>query len=130
MSKSLIKSTSYYNNKDRKISIKDAKLRHDMYGYSLDMTYIMETPESFEEVHIPRIMLPISGEDVTIAVDHQYYGSTLCTADIGFGPCRVLEDSDGHYYTIKTIKEKTKEMTLAEIEKKLGHKVKIVSDKK
>lgn len=118
------------NDKKSKIAIKDAKLRKDMYGYSLDMTYTVETPEEISELHIPRVMLPISDSDVVVKTAHEYYGSFLYIADIGFGPCPVLEDSDGHYYTVKTIKEKTKEMTLEEIEKKLGHKVKIVSDKK
>ena len=115
------------NGRDRTIMVKNAKLRQDMYGYSLDMTFTVETPEAISELHIPRLMLPISNKDITIAMERPYYDSEICTVDIGFGPCRVLIAEDGQYYTIKQIKEKTKEMTLAEIEKKLGHKVKIVN---
>jgi hypothetical protein len=114
------------NGKDRKITIKNVKLRKDMYGYSLDMTYTVETPEEISELHIPRVMLPISNKDIVINCEFDYYGGSLYTADVGFGECRVLE-SDGEYFTLKTIETKTKEMTLEEIEKKLGHKVKIVN---
>lgn len=114
------------NGKDRKITVKDAKLRKDMNGYSLDLKYTIETPSEISELHIPRLMLPISNRDIVINTDEYYYGGRLCTADIGFGPCRLLE-SDGRYCTVKVIEEKTKEMTLEEIEKKLGHKVKIVN---
>lgn len=116
------------NGKDRKITIKDAKLRKDMCGYSLDMTYTIETPEEINELHIPRVMLPISNKDIKFRHAREYYGGEVCTVDIGFGPCRVLE-SNKHFYTIKTIETKTQEMTLDEIEKKLGHKVKIVNKK-
>jgi hypothetical protein len=51
-------------------------------------------------------------------------------ANVGFGPFKML-GADGcecnPCYTMKTIKTKVKEMTLEEIEKKLGHKVKIVN---
>ena len=40
---------------------------------------------------------------------------------------RLLPDETDSAFTVKTIKTKTKEMTLEEIEKKLGHKVKIVN---
>ena len=47
--------------------------------------------------------------------------------DVGFGPARLDVDADGHAYYERVIKTKTKEMTLEEIEKELGHKVKIVN---
>lgn len=115
------------NGKDKKITIKNAKLRKDMYGYSLDMTYTIETPEEISELHIPRVMLPMSNKNIEIETESTCFGDSICTADIGFGSCRVLNNGEGRYFTIKTIETKTKEMTLEEIEKKLGHKVKIVN---
>ena len=49
----------------------------------------------------------------------------LCS--FGLGDLSLYSDDDGYLYHEKIIEEKTKEMTLEEIEKKLGHKVKIVS---
>lgn len=114
------------NGKDKKITIKNAKLRKDMYGYSLDMTYTIETPEEISELHIPRVMLPMSNKNITIETESTPFEQIICTADIGFGNCRLV-DSDGRYFTLTTLETKTKEMTLEEIEKKLGHKVKIVN---
>jgi hypothetical protein len=52
---------------------------------------------------------------------------TVHTADIGFGDMQLLPDDDGNAYYVRVLETKTKEMTLDEIEKKLGHKVKIVN---
>lgn len=116
-----------HNGKDHKIAVKDAKLKKSMQGYSLDVIYTIETPSEIQELHIPRLMLPIGHENVIINTDFDYYGGPLCTVDVGFGNLRVLESDDGKFFTLKTIETKTKEMTLEEIEKKLGHKVKIIN---
>ena len=42
----------------------------------------------------------------------------------------IFPDSNGHFLTVNCIKEKVQEMTVEEIEKKLGHKIKIVSKSK
>ena len=39
----------------------------------------------------------------------------------------ILTDSNNHFFTVELVKEKVHEMTVEEIEKKLGHKIKIVS---
>lgn len=41
----------------------------------------------------------------------------------------LLPDEDGNYFTCELIKYKAREMTLEEIENKLGYKVKIVENK-
>lgn len=110
-----------------KMSLKNVKLVRDGgYGYALDATWVIETPERIQELHIPRIWLPIKNH-VMISSDSDYlYGDMKHKADIGFG-YQNIGFSNSQAYTLTTIKEKTKEMTLAEIEKKLGHKVKIVN---
>lgn len=116
-------------NKNEKVEVKDVKLIKNSYGYCLDMTYRVEDDKEVREVHIPYLQLPISPTIFAIGNDwNEYY--SFYTADVGFGPMRLfgtVGKDKGECFTIKTIKEKTKEMTLAEIEKKLGHKVKIVS---
>ena len=120
---------NYSNNRKegRKVDLQSCKFKKDMQGYSLDLTYLIETPCEIQKLHIPRLMLPLHGKDVRISVDRQYYSDILYTADIGFGNCRMLLDDQGAAFTIETVETKTKEMTLEEIEKKLGHKVKIVN---
>ena len=120
-------SISYRNEKDCKMSLKKVKLVEDGgYGYALDVTWTIETPERIQEFNIPRVWLPISN-GLRISSDEDYYGGQRRTADIGFGDMAIGFNNHDPVFTIKTIEEKTKEMTLEEIEKKLGHKVKIIS---
>lgn len=115
------------------VSVKDVKLVRNDNDYALDITYIADAPDRVEELHIPRVVLPINPERVRISetIDDHFCGpycppAHIFRADLGFGSMPI-ELHDGAAFTIKTIKEKTKEMTLEEIEKKLGHKVKIIS---
>ena len=115
--------------KYEKVELKDVKLKkHPMYGYCLDVTYQVDRKEDVVEINIPCVKLPISCDGLTITSENMSF-CTVTTADVGFGDQEVFIELGKPAYTIKTIKEKTREMTLEEIEKELGHKVKIVSDK-
>lgn len=115
--------------KDEKVELKDVKLVKNSYGYCLDMTYRVEDEAEIREFNIPCLRLPIFKDRFLIRNE---WGDCFnrYTADVGFGEARML-GGDGcecnPCYTMKTIETKTKEMTLDEIEKKLGHKVKIVN---
>lgn len=111
--------------KDTKVKITDVKLNNDSYGYSLALTYNIETLGEVTELHIPRVYLPFRNYNLTI--ERPSYICDDMFADLGFGKVRLLPGDDTNYFTTKVIKTKTKEMTLEEIEKKLGHKVKIVN---
>ena len=113
--------------KDTKVSIKDVTLKKDPLGYCLDITYRIETDTSVDEFHMPRVQLPISTSGFGVRLEEDWGMGSDYVADLGFGKLNLLPDKDGHIYYAKNVKEKTKEMTLAEIEKKLGHKVKIVN---
>ena len=52
-----------------------------------------------------------------------------CWGRYEFDDIYVVTDEDGNYFTCELIKYKTREMTLEEIEDKLGYKVKIVENK-
>lgn len=96
-------------------------------GYSLDITYLVEDLDRVERYALPRVYLPIN--KYGFVIDSERIGfEDVVRADVGFGPTKLLRDDKGVCFTVKTIKEKTKEMTLEEIEKKLGHKVKIISE--
>ena len=113
-----------------KVELKNVALKkHDMYGYCLDVTYRVERSEDIVDVNIPWVRLPIMNDYLTIKTERFPHCSVVST-NFGLGELEVIHNIGEAVYTIKTIKTKTKEMTLEEIEKKLGHKVKIVSDKK
>lgn len=119
---------------DTKYTIKELKVfKEDGYWY---MSAVVET-ETFskvEEVRIPKIVLTSENTKMGIFEEHGMF-LALRKVDLGFGPLRLervydLESKANVDYVVKLIKEKTHEMTIEEIEKKLGYKVKIVSDKK
>ena len=121
--------------KETSIKLTKALLRKD-YGpdeYALDLTYTLDSPTITQELHIPRMVIPLNPNVIKIdGYSDPIYGryNGMCQdyfADLGFGEMRLLPDKNGAAFTVTTVKEKTREMTLDEIEKKLGHKVKIVS---
>ena len=114
--------------KKRDVNLVKANLRHDNSGYYLDLVYRVEDDKTVELYKLPRVRLPLKENDVTIRTDHDGF-SYISHANVGFGYLRLHPDKNGVQYTVETIETKTKEMTLEEIEKKLGHKVKIVSEK-
>lgn len=117
-------------NENEEVEIKSVKLIHKVpYGYCLDITYRVEDDKEIREFNIPYLQLPLISNRFIVRNESDEYYSTY-VADVGYGKVRMfgsITRDAGPCYTIKTIKEKTKEMTLAEIEKKLGHKVKIVN---
>lgn len=99
-----------------------------------------ETDKDVTEFHIPKVEL--------INVNERVWFHFSCDGSVylSFGGCTgantysckegdvVLDSGKGKRivkasYTERLIKEKTQELTLEEIEKKLGYKVKIVSNK-
>jgi hypothetical protein len=66
-----------------------------------------------------------------VIIRHSDFCSNQSEVDIGFGymPLVYEDPRNKIFYTETVIEEKTHEMTLDEIEEKLGYKVKIVSKK-
>lgn len=112
--------------KDENVELKKVKLVKNTWGYFLDMTYQVETPAKIEEIHLPMVRLPINTKRFILKTDDGFLRPTA-VADVGFGIANLYQNKDRVYYTIETKEIKTKEMTLEEIEEKLGHKVKIVN---
>lgn len=107
-------------------TIKDAKIINENGRLYVDLTVISDDEHSIREINIPRIALPIFNTS-HIGLVHDSY-ERCYTIDFGMGELPVMENKDGVSYTVKIIKEKRKEMTISEIEKKLGYKIKIVSE--
>lgn len=99
--------------------------------YFLGLTYEFEdAQENVHEVYISRVPLPVYDQGIPEIKHKSVYtmGSRISTGDsidIGYGDVDLPSD----YVLIDTIvKYGIKEMTLEEIEKELGYKVKIVSE--
>lgn len=100
--------------------------RDDKVGYYLSACYRVEDESRISDIYIPKASLPINPNRVFFSHDPTYHGP-VC--DMGFGKLHLHENSNGSYMWEQVVEEKVHEMTLDEIEKKLGYKVKIVNNK-
>lgn len=90
-------------------------------GYYLEATYELETDADIRVVKVHDIRLPVNHISSNIEIEHCYPGVLpRRTIDIGFGPL------DFGHYTEEVTKQKVKEVTMEDIEKKFGCKIKIV----
>lgn len=130
-----------------KKEIKNARIYKEADGrYYIDLRYTEEDDRKITETHIPKLHIPLeSGHINTFNICSFDPGQGRETgADYVFGnhAFRMYEGvstfrtEDGELelyknvlFTKKVIEEKVQEMTLSEIEKKLGYKVKIISEK-
>ena len=122
-----------------KIKLKSCKMYKEDGKYYLDLKYTIEKIDGIYEKHIPKVVLPIPTDSLSIS--KEYVGVLGCE-DLIFGrPHRIeklllnsdqflyVEDINGIYDTEILVEKKTRKMTLAEIEKELGYSVEVVSKK-
>ena len=117
------------------LELKNFELKKDERGYYLTAKYRVEDQHSIREVDIPKIRLNLNKEVVSIKTMHDPFGChRVAHIDLGFGELPldwdVNKDGQSYLFTEKILEEKYTEMTMDEIEKKLGYKVKIVNKKK
>ena len=101
----------------------DIKVNKEDMGVTLDLTY--EYTDVIGNVHehvITRVPLPLYFNPINIETKFEFHHGRII--DVGYGDVVLFKDS-----TVKDriINYTEKEMTIEEIEKRLGHKVKIVS---
>lgn len=123
------------NKKTHKLT--NIELIEDNGQYYLSVEYLIEDENRIEKLTIPRIEIPFNSKfmpDITRdfdAIPFNTCGVVLpvsrCFIQTGYRSKLEIEKVDGIYFKVETIKEKEHEMTIEEIEKKLGYKVKIVS---
>lgn len=132
------------NEKTHKLT--NIELVEDDGQYYLSVEYLIEDANRIEKVTIPRVEVPFNSKvmpELTEEYDEPCweignFGERLGYPrrinhyiKTGYGNTMKIAKLDGISYTVETIKEKEHEMTIEEIEKKLGYKIKIVSgDKK
>ena len=116
----------YFDNAfDIRLELEDVDLVKCEDKYYLDVSYIIDTLSERVRLHIPKISLPINPYSVRLMHESRY-ADPKCEVDVGYGVAKVELDDDGAYFYLTVLEEKVQEMTVAEIEEKLGYKIKIV----
>lgn len=114
-----------------KVKLKSVELVEENNRFYLDATYLYETRGCVSEIHIPRIDTKFMRSDNLCM--HQVTDATGCKAevdiDVGGGMLFLSStkgpNGDDVFYYQQVLE---KEMTVEEIEKALGHPVKIVGE--
>ena len=113
----------------RNLKLKDLQLYKENDRYYLSAIFDQEDKAGFYEVSVPKILLPISPNcSIDIDVGTTIFGVLYETVAVDFGIVKLYAepfDSARSFYTKKLISEKVHEMTLEEIERELGYKIKI-----
>lgn len=119
---------------EKKHELKDIQFFEEDGQYYLKLKYIIEDVHRVKELEIPKVKIPFNKnmypnivQDIRYGYITQYKLNADFEDDLWIFPGETSE-ANHVYYTEKTIQEKHKEMTLAEIEKKLGYKIKIVAE--
>lgn len=120
-----------------KLKLKSVELVEENNQFYLDAVYLKEEDGIKSEIRIPRIEIPFIRRDTDDGSPHPY-GSVTRSYDgfnrevsIDFGrgelPIREWKDPTGQemFYYEQYLE---REMTVADIEKRLGHKIKIVGE--
>ena len=123
--------TYYGSGNDSNVKTTDLTLNKDENGYYLSGKFRVEDKHSIRELIIPKIRLNTSANALHIKTDFNSYDPTqYAQVNIGFGYLPLdFATVDGVDIMFKEtiLEEKYTEMTMDEIEKKLGYKVKIVN---
>lgn len=111
------------------MELKDLQLYKENNKYYLAAKIFYEDRNGFYEMHVPKIALPINDNfeiNLTSGYDDYYKPYQELDIDFGFGKLYAMpvNGQDTMVY-ITCIEEKVHEMTLAEIEKALGYKIKL-----
>ena len=125
---------SFYYRKGKNaydVKMTEFDLHKDEDSYYLSAKFIVEDEYSIRELDVPKIRLNIDLDRVYIDTESDpYCFKNMAWINLGFGRLPLdFTDFNGQrvLYTEKILEEKYTEMTMDEIEKKLGYKVKIVN---
>ena len=93
-------------------------------SYFLKGVWEYSNDRGLHELTIPKISLNINGQSIP---------KIICEiaefVNLIVGPNLLEKDEKGNLYYVKTIEKYPQKMTLTEIEKKLGYKIELVSEK-
>ena len=102
-------------------------VKNENDGYGLNLTYEFREGEGLFHINIPFVRLPIENLKC-IDVENTFFNESEVYADFNYLRLPILPISKNKkdLFTITTIE---KEMTISEIEKELGYKIKIKGEK-
>lgn len=92
--------------------------------YYINLSVIIETESSVDRCKA-KLELPFNMDAVKISREMCGYGTYGTFVDFGFGDLRCVDDKVEY----ENIRKKEREMTLSDIERKLGYKIKLVNEK-
>lgn len=111
------------------LKLKDLQLYKENDKYYLAAVFDQEDEKGVYELSVPKILFPIAPScSMDVDVGTTIFGVLYNTVAVDFGVVRLRAqpfDSARTCYTEKLISEKAHEMTLEEIEKELGYKIKL-----
>lgn len=124
-------------------TVKEARLYEENDNFYLDVRYEIEDQHSVKEIHIPKVRIPLEFANIENTWESVYGGTAESTnlvlpyANLGCYPGNAwfLNDDGrenvhpGVRFACKIIKEKKTDMTIEEIEARLGYKIRIVNKK-
>lgn len=118
----------------RKVTVERAEFYEENNNFYLDITYILESNKYIERLRMRKVRVPIE-KFIDLLSGSQYNengGGPFIVLDDGNVEMQLeaytVPDKDGDIYFEDTVlEEKPTELTVEEIEKKLGYKIKIVS---
>jgi hypothetical protein len=113
------------------MTVKELYLYKDNDKYYLSAVFGYEDKNGIYEMSVPRIEFPMSFDCTMDLTIYDAYYQNEATIDFGFGKFNVLPfDGKDKYYKLTCLEEKVHEMTLDEIEKELGYKIKLKENNK
>ena len=111
------------------LKLKDLQLYKENDKYYLSAIFDKEDEAGFYEVSVPKILFPIAPNcSMNVDTFTTIFGVLYETVAVDFGIVRLYAepfDNARSFYTQKLISEKVHEMTLEEIERELGYKIKL-----
>lgn len=125
-------------------TVKEARLYEENDNFYLDVRYEIEDQHGIKEIHIPKVRIPLEFANLE-HIWESVYGGKVETTELVLpyknlvcnpGKAYFLNNEDGKTHThpgvafaTKIIKEKKTDMTIEEIEARLGYKIRIVNKK-
>ena len=105
--------------------LKDLELYKENDEYYLSALIVHEDNNGVYEVRIPKLLLPVKVNHPNMYSVHEF-GHCSVSVDLGFGKLYARQfDDKNTLFTYTLIEEKVHEMTLTEIEEKLGYRIKL-----
>lgn len=127
--------SNIYKSSDTKITNQNFELYKENGEYYLKIDFDYENEYGFYKGRANKVKFNL----LLNGIEYKRYGASqwaqaefLVPTEDSFGECLldISRDDENNLFTIELIKEKVHEVTIEEIEKKLGHKIKIVSKSK